>query len=406
MSHDVERAILSALLLEPAAVRAAADHVTPDDFHDMRLGRVYGLVAGLVSSGAQVDALLIREEVIRRRAESGDNGWLSPGELVELTSGDAVPALVGEHARVVRDAAVRRHAMEHLTRAYQYLTQGADPGPVIAAAIEGLKGVRDGHRSEGLSARSLGDVLAESDAYEWVIPGLLEKGDRVIFTGGEGAGKTTLVRQITCCAAAGVHPFTGDRIDPLRVLVVDAENSERQWRRNTRGVANQARRKGTVDPQEAVALACTRRLDVTSERDLGAIHRLMDEHSPDLLVIGPLYKLVPRAINTDDDAAPLIKALDSLRERGVALVMEAHAGHGQSVPGQRDLRPRGSSALLGWPEFGFGLQLDREQEHVAHLVRWRGDREERSWPDTLERGGEFPWSPPRWTPHRAMGGVA
>lgn len=404
MSRDAERAIISALLLEPAAIRDAANHITPDDFHDIRLGRLYGLIAGMVSAGGQVDAVLILDELRRRRAT--DNTWLSFTEVTDLTTGDAAPALITEHARVVRDAAVRRQATEHLTRAYQYLTQGADPGPVIASALDGLRAVRDGHRGSDLSARTLGDVLAEPDVYEWVIPGLLEKADRVIFTGGEGAGKTTLVRQITCCAAAGVHPFTGERIDPLRVLVVDAENSERQWRRNARGIAAQARRKGIVDPQDTVILACTRRLDVTSQRDLGSIHRLMDEYAPDLVVIGPLYKLVPRAITNDDDAAPLITALDSLRDRGVALVMEAHAGHGQSVPGQRDLRPRGSSALLGWPEFGFGLSLDKDQPHVAHLVRWRGDREERSWPESLERGGEFPWSLPRWTPHRSLGAAS
>ncbi|MBK0297059.1 hypothetical protein IAE22_34985, partial [Bacillus sp. S34] len=81
---------------------------------------------------------------------------------------------------------------------------------------------------------------------------------------------------------------------------------------------------------------------------------------PDVLFIGPLYRLIPRAINSDDDAAPLLAALDTLRDRGLAMVIEAHAGHAVGHGGERDLRPRGSAALLGWPEFGLGLRQDKK----------------------------------------------
>ena len=53
---------------------------------------------------------------------------------------------------------------------------------------------------------------------------------------------------------------------------------------------------------------------------------------------------------------------------------------------------------MGWPEFGFGLKLlppETDNPHEppqAALVRWRGDRDERAWPNTLTRGGEWPWT--------------
>ena len=61
-----------------------------------------------------------------------------------------------------------------------------------------------------------------------MIPGILEATDRAIFTGGEGAGKTTLVRQMAILSAAGINPLTFDAMDPARVLIVDAENTEKQ----------------------------------------------------------------------------------------------------------------------------------------------------------------------------------
>jgi len=76
-------------------------------------------------------------------------------------------------------------------------------------------------------------------------------------------------------------------------------------------------------------------------------------------------------------------ALDSLRERGVALIMEGHAAKGNSQNVHRDLAPRGSAALMGWPEFGFGIHPDPSNE----------DREAgRQWPKELHRGGRFPWT--------------
>ena len=220
---------------------------------------------------------------------------------------------------------------------------------------------------------------------------------------------TTLRRQIALCAAGGIHPFTSARFDPLRVLEIDCENSERQWRRSTRGVALAVKQASGIDAAAAVNLACIGRLDITSAGDLGALHALMDEYEPDLLMIGPLYKLVPWAINTDSEAAPVLAALDSLRERGPALIMEAHAGHAQGKGGEREYRPRGSASLMGWPEFGFGLAPDLSEDGKSvgrvDVIRWRGDRDEREWPKAMRRGGRLPWTDDRqaWSPASALG---
>jgi hypothetical protein len=183
----------------------------------------------------------------------------------------------------------------------------------------------------------------------------------------------------------------------VRVLVVDAENTEMQWRREVRLTAERAAaRQGAVDPSQAINITTGTRLDITKGPHLSSIHRLIDRHKPDVLFIGPLYKLVPNAINNDDEAAPLIVALDSLRERGVALVMEAHAGKSAGPNGDRDLRPRGSSALLGWPEFGFGLMPINGRPGAVEMRPWRGGRDrKRQWPRELVRGRLWPWEQPK-----------
>lgn len=388
---EAERSLLGAALLDPNAVRFAVEDCAPEDFIDPKLGLVYDLLISHRSARLGTDEITLAKAATERGMK------VDAVDLFDLRTAVPTSSNIAFYAKIVHEGAVRRRLRRAGTRMAQ-LSDGDSPLTEVMGharseweAVQSSIGVR-------LTAKPLGEILAGSDEYDWLIPNLLERKDRVIITGGEGAGKSTFVRQVAVLAAAGVHPTLSVPIKPLRVLVIDAENTEKQWRRATRTLAVKARMVGTADPEQGVQLACTPRVDVTTDRDLGSIHRLIDEHEPDMVLIGPLYRLLPRAITNDDDAAPLIAALDSLRDREVALVMEAHAGHATDADGNRNLRPRGSAALLGWPEFGLGIAHDRS-EHLApgqkptlfHLVRWRGDRDERAWPSLLRRGGDWPW---------------
>ncbi len=91
-----------------------------------------------------------------------------------------------------------------------------------------------------------------------------------------------------------------------------------------------------------------------------------------------------------------MSALDAARiKTDCALITEAHAGHGDSA--NRSVRPTGSSLLMRWPEFGYGIKPlgeadeDGRSRHVA-VLPWRGPREERHWPRELMWGThEFDW---------------
>lgn len=215
-----------------------------------------------------------------------------------------------------------------------------------------------------------------------------------------------LLRQVAVTIAAGVHPFKHTPITPKRVLLVDAENSDTQTRRKIRPIVTQARLQGHPVAEDKLWVEPgVGAMDLSKDRTMSWLLQRVALIRPDVLVIGPLYQLAPRALQTDDETAPILAALNLIRDRGVCLLMEAHAGHAHGVGGKRDLRPRGSASLMGWPEFGYGV---RHSEAPAvnggrrvELVSWRGDRDERDWPEELESGGAWPWSqalPPGVTP--------
>jgi len=113
--------------------------------------------------------------------------------------------------------------------------------------------------------------------------------------------------------------------------------------------------------------------------------------TPDLLVIGPLYRMHAADMAKEEPARHLTHVLDDLRARhGCAVVVETHAPHAQG-PGVRALRPVGSSLFMRWPEFGYGLRPDADDDHLLQLVSWRGARDERAWPTHLRRGGSDEW---------------
>ena len=396
IGSQAERNLLASILAMPRLWRMTDGLVNRADFMDDRMGIIYEQAGALISRGESFGHV----ELIAKFPEWGIRG-IDAGEVFSWETPETYSHGVAGYARAVRADSVRRTAVE----VGQYLVgeardAGVDAAEVLTKARGLLDSAIDGASTGQLSPKPLGEILEGSDSYDWVIPGLLERRDRLILTGAEGAGKTTLARQICVMAAAGLHPLqrdvdiktgrkTAQLMQPARVLVVDAENTEKQWRRATRHTARIAAEDGAVDPKTALMIVAGHRIDVTRGSHLGEIHRMVDHYQPDLLYIGPLYKITHGAITNDDDAAPLLVALDSLRDRGLTLMMEAHAAKGDGQ-GERNLRPRGSAALMGWPEFGMGLQPFGD-DGAVELKRWRGDRDERGWPKFLERGMDWPW---------------
>jgi hypothetical protein len=247
--------------------------------------------------------------------------------------------------------------------------------------------------------------LHDSDdpPYDWLVEGLLERCDRLILTGFEGHGKSMLIRQLAVGFSVGLHPFTSVEIEPIKVLYVDCENTRRQTRRNTRGMDRFVNAKGKRAQTENLRILYRGDMNLLDMDDVAWLNERVTAHAPDLLIIGPLYKLHIDSPNDETVARQIVGALDQVRLRHqVAIITEAHAGHGEWGK-NRSTRPAGSSLYMRWPEFGMGLKPEDEQPDPntvteMQLVAWRGARDEREWPRKLSRGpagaDSWPWVVP------------
>lgn len=382
-----ETALLAACLTSVTARQETRRHIVPSDFDDPRHETIWQAMCQLDRHGKALDPVTLLTTL--------GHGTAAAELLPDLVTTVALPDNAAEYATIVRGWGVRRALELAATLAMREALNPEVPAGTLAAKIASrFIGIRDGGMSsEDITALTLGELLDKADDEpDWLVHGLIERRDRLMLTGEEGLGKSHLLRQIALHASAGLHPFTLERAEPIRTLVIDCENSESQFRRRARPAAEFVTQHG-MDPRNAMMVDNCGRMDIRRDRDLARIHQLVDAWQPAIVVIGPIYKLVPVALQTDDEAAPVLAALDTLRERGAALLIEAHAGHAIGKGGVRDLRPRGSSALLGWPEFGYGMR-NIGTEGYADLAPWRGNREERDWPQRLRRADGF-----RWIPH-------
>jgi 5S rRNA maturation endonuclease (ribonuclease M5) len=233
-------------------------------------------------------------------------------------------------------------------------------------------------------------------AYDWIVPHLIERGDRLMLTGYEGLGKSMLSRQFAVMVAAGLHPWTYEEIPPHKVLLIDCENSERQSRRKFAELAPLSiQYKRRVPDRGLILIHRPAGIDLTGAEDAAWLRERAWAHRPDMLVIGPFYRLHMGDMNEEAPARRVVGVLDSIRARfGCALVIEAHSGHGDGSR-NRSVRPVGSSLLLRWPEFGYGLSNVTDDGSVCDLRPWRGPRDERDFPKRLTWGGRgrWPWVP-------------
>lgn len=258
-----------------------------------------------------------------------------------------------------------------------------------------------------------GDLLwgYEAPPDSVLLPGLMWRQSRALITGFEGQGKSVLLRQMAIAGALGVHPFKPfGRIDPIRTLMLDLENPP--------AVAQTVMRRmlDTLRERRVVKDGCsfegrlgfqirTDGLDIVGRgRDREFVTRAVATHRPDLLCIGPAYRLAAGGGNLDEDRAGVVlDYLNHLRATyDVAIITEAHAPKGATDERdgnhRRSLVPSGSGVWMRFPEIGRGLRRDLEVGRkigrtVYRFEAWRGDRAPgMHFPDFLARAlGDQVW---------------
>ncbi|MFI9304812.1 AAA family ATPase [Kitasatospora aureofaciens] len=399
-----EQAYLGRVLISDNGHRLLRDHpLTGSDFYRPAHDLILTAMKALAERGLAVDPYTVADELRNQGhlVRTGGAAYLHTCIQAATYGGD-----VEWLAWHIRDLAQRRALIETGQRIAQlgWIPQGdRDAGELAETAVDLTRTVRDaGRAAEDRPVVDMLDFLDGPDpGYDWVSPGYLEHGERCIWTAGEGGGKSVLLRQIAVCVAAGILPFDGRPSvhGPKRVLVLDCENNVRQSRRHySRLFEIAAAQRMPVRRGMFSFDLRPEGVDLTRAAGRAWLMRRVEEVQPDLLVVGPIYRLHEGDPNDERHARAVTVALDQARlVANSAMVLEAHAAKGSGL-GPRPLAPVGSGLWLRWPEYGMGLRpvedaRSAEEDRARRVIPWRGAREERQWPAFVCQGeqGGWPW---------------
>jgi replicative DNA helicase len=133
---DAEQATLGAMLLSATAIAVAGDMLTAGSFALAAHQRLFAAIVAVAQSGAVVDHITLRDELIRRGELEQVGGLAS---IVDLL--DAVPtaAYVAHHAAIVQDYATRRALAAEAQAALALAHDRGQPiGPSVASVVDRL----------------------------------------------------------------------------------------------------------------------------------------------------------------------------------------------------------------------------------------------------------------------------
>ncbi len=401
-----EKAVVGAALLgNPTGLLELDDQ----DFIDPRTKVVATIARDMLRAhpGRPLDPIQVNAELDRRGKLTEAHGGVDRGYVLSLAAIENTPmaASAQYYAEAVRTSTrvrLAQNAAQRLARATNGEGASDDLSELIAKHTETLAAIPpalDG--SAPAEPATIADLLSMEFDHDWLIPGLIERGERVVLVAAEGGGKSVLSTQWAIAMAGGLHPFTGQPAgDPKRVLLIDTENGPRQTQRRYEWVGRRMPKARAGWAHRIQHHIRTEGLDLAG-RDRSWLMKVAADCSPDLIIVGPAYKIMRGDPQRDNDVLALLGALDEVRTRhNAAIFIETHSGHGKDAGGVRIVRPYGSSVWLRWPEIGVGLVRSEGDQGgkfpTEYAVNhWRGAREERDWPELIERGTEnqLPWSP-------------
>jgi 5S rRNA maturation endonuclease (ribonuclease M5) len=322
---------------------------------------------------------------------------LSACNVVVIADNDKVGQ---EHARTVKEQLDEVGSVVAIAESAhgKDVTDHFAAGGTIDTLLITVPAIVEGKESYGMDI--LDAIEREVRPSTFVIPRVLASGDRLLVTGFEGHGKSTFCRQIAVQVAAGIHPWTGEAMEPQKVMMVDSENHPDQVLESWQDMIGRAQRLGRPVQRGMLILQEEWDNEINLNEPTGRRWFLerVRAHEPKLIVIGPLYNLSSKDLSEHAVVNEIKSAINEARSIcGSAVLMEHHAPHRGGQDKERSVRPYGSSTFLKWPDFGYGLK----PEDIEGYYEWQKTRfprvRNRYFPGWLRWGKpnslEWPWMP-------------
>lgn len=354
-SEEYERGVLGSVMLDAKRVLelCAAAGIGAEAFYVPAHQVLYRHLCAMRDQSQPVDLLAVAETL--RAAEKLD-ALGGPQFLERLIDATPTAAHAEFYIRHVASLAERRGliATLQLTLEQSYDKAGPD---TTALVVELVKSVNKFAVTGNTVLTDAATWISESPPpTEPVLLDTFDVGDKIPIIGSSKSRKSFFLLQLALMLASGRDFLFWRTAKQHRVLLIQLEVKEAHyWRR----VHNLARAMG-VTPE-----MIGDRLHVASWRGHeikpGQIRALARRHHAQVIMLDPLYKLVPGDENLAVDMKPVLAEFDQLAEEtGAAVLYVHHNPKGRA--GDRDARDRGAGSGVIARDFDAAIYLTDHKE--------------------------------------------
>ncbi|HKI62127.1 MAG TPA: replicative DNA helicase [Mariprofundaceae bacterium] len=206
---DAERAVLGGIMLDPEALERLEGTLLAEHFYTEANARVFNVILELANRGQPVDALTIKDQLLRREELAACGG---EAYLADLVSAVPSSANVKHYADIVRERAVLRQLLSVCSRVSQnvYEETSREVNEHLDLAEKDILAVAETFNRSRPSFSKMGDLMletykelekryAEKKAVTGIPTGFdkldemtsgMQRGDLIIIAGRPSMGKT------------------------------------------------------------------------------------------------------------------------------------------------------------------------------------------------------------------------
>jgi Bifunctional DNA primase/polymerase, N-terminal/AAA domain/Primase C terminal 1 (PriCT-1) len=204
----------------------------------------------------------------------------------------------------------------------------------IKEAMAAMKQRTQAPKAEVLALDDL--FSSETEAMDWVVPGLLPVGETVLLCALPKAGKSKLAVDLSFCVATGESRFLGQEIKHGKVLLIAPDASKQSLK-------HELARRGFRISDKNLHIIPRWSID-----QMAVLEAELENFRPDLVVIDSLKKITAGkeiSENSAEFADNIIALNDMLTRYRAAGILVHHANKGADAIGVE--RARGSTAIVG-----------------------------------------------------------
>ena len=324
---DAEREVLTAIFADHEQLAAVSDVISGGDFYDHAHRTIFSAMFNMATDGAPMDAVTLAQRLSAAGELANVGGPERIATLLNPTNAGH-PSHAPYLAAIVREQADRRRLIES---AHAAIEAAHDPMAELSStltnhevAIEALKTGSAANGRFAIEAMTSADLDAADCGIDYLVDGLLVRGQPGGIFGSKKSLKTTISIYLGMCVSEGLAVF--DRFESTRATVgiISGESGQAT-------IAETARRQAVAMGRELASFGNVHwAFDLPNLGDaehILALDRFIDHHNIDLLICDPSYLMLPLGGDAGNlfSVGAFLKTLTELGQRhGAAILLNHH----------------------------------------------------------------------------------